>query len=371
MKETNRGGIVCAGHWVVDRIKIINDWPQKFEQCHILSESTSGGGAPLNVALDLANMELNIPIYGLGCIGDDTAGSTITELCHSHNINMDYLHQLSSQPSSYTDVMVVQATGERTLFHYGGANRHFSLDYAPIERLKHNNIELFYLGHLLVVEGLDAYDQQYGSVAARLLHQVQQTGVDTVVDVATENNDRYTQVVEPSLPYIDHLVINELEAERITGIKTRDQNHHILWEGVAKAASRLIEQGVNQNAVIHMPEGGYWLTADGYRYQHLALNIPPEFFQSTCGAGDAFCSGVMAGLYQNWNYQDCLKLAIASSACSITSKDNSAGIRPIPEMLRLANKWDPYSEKEYFRTNPYGDWIINDESSEIDSTITG
>jgi len=335
------GGIACAGHWVLDRIKIINDWPEKFEQCHILSESMSGGGAPLNVALDLANLRIPAPIYGVGCIGDDPAGEHLVKLCRDHDIHLDFLKQIPNQPSSYTDVMVVESTGERTLFHYGGANKYFTLDQAPIDQLKHHGVELFYLGHLLVIEALDAHDPDYGSVAAHLLHNVQKTGMQTVVDVATENNDRYKQVVEPSLPYIDHLVINELEAERITGIKTRDDHNTLIWEGVSQAARCLIRMGVQHNAIIHMPEGGYWYAAKGEAFAGAALAIPSHYFQSTCGAGDAFCSGIIAGIYQNWTEAATLQLAIATAAASITSRDNSAGIPAMDIVNQLVDQWSP------------------------------
>jgi len=336
-KETSQT-IVCAGHWVLDHIKIINAWPKKFEQCHILNETISGGGAPLNVALDLANLCNTKTIYGMGCIGTDAYSEHITDLCYSHNINMEYLRQIPAEPTSYTDVMVDNNTRERTLFHYGGANRHFTPELVPINELVARNVSLFYLGHLLVIKALDASDQQYGSVAARLLDRVQQANISTVVDIATDNTERYGQVVIPCLPYIDHLVINELEAWHITGIQTR-KGENLIWEGVIQAAYELIKMGVNQNAVIHMPEGSYCLTAQNNGYIASALSIPKAYFQSTCGAGDAFCSGFITGLDLRWSLPDIIELAHATAAACITSKDNSDGIRGLAGTLRIAAKW--------------------------------
>ena len=83
-------GIVCAGHWVLDYIKFIDNWPDRSEICTILSESISNGGAPFNVIVDITNLQVDIPTVGIGCIGDDIRGEKILEICQEKNINIDF-----------------------------------------------------------------------------------------------------------------------------------------------------------------------------------------------------------------------------------------------------------------------------------------
>ncbi len=235
--------------------------------------------------------------------------------------------------------MTVTNTGIRTIFHYHGANKIFSPEHVPLDTLKEKNIKLFYLGHLLLMDAMEKQDPEYGNVCARLLHDVQQLGIETAVDIATESSNRYQQVVIPTLPYIDHFIINELEAEKTSGCTIRGHQGRLILDGVKKAAHFLIEQGVKKNVIIHMPEGAFWLTATGEEHFHPSLDIPKEQFKATCGAGDAFCSGILVGLHENWDQQKTLNLATATAASSITSSHNSNGIQPITETLKLAELW--------------------------------
>lgn len=338
-------GIVCAGHWVLDRIKFVDSWPNQAELCNIVDQDICNGGAPFNVIIDLANLNVDFPTYGMGCVGDDANGEAILAMCREKNIDIKHLHTIAGQATSYSDVMTVKDTGVRTIFHYHGANKLFSPKHVPLQEMKEKQVKLFYLGHLLLMEAMEHQDPEYGNVCARLLHDIQKLGIETAVDIATESANRYQQVVIPTLPYIDHFIINELEAEKTSGYTVRGPQGRLILDGVKKAAHFLIEQGVKKNVVIHMPEGAFWLTAEGQEHFHPSLSIPKEQFKATCGAGDAFCSGILVGLHEGWDQQKTLNLATASAASSITSSHNSDGIKPIKETLQLAELWATQTEQ--------------------------
>jgi sugar/nucleoside kinase (ribokinase family) len=333
-------GIACAGHWVVDHIKMIDYWPQKTELCNIESELICNGGAPFNVLSDIANLKTHIPLYGIGCIGNDPVSQHILRICKQRKINTNYLHSLAGHTTSYTDVMTIEKTGVRTMFHYHGANRFFTQKHVPIKKLQWKRIKFFYLGHLLLMDALEEPNKKFNIAAAKLLHDVKKTKMETIVDVATEHSaEPYQRVVIPCLPYIDHFVINELEAEKISGIKIRLPHNELSQDGLKKAAKKILDLGVQKNVVLHMPEGAFWLTKDLQEFRQHSLTIPPEQFIATCGAGDAFCSGIIVGLYKKWPIPKILKLATATAAASISSIHNSAGIKPLPETLALFQKY--------------------------------
>src|SRR3990167_4212252 len=339
-------GIICAGHWVLDRIKFIDSWPKQAELCNITDENICNGGAPFNVIIDLANLQVDFPTYGMGCIGNDVHGQKILDICKEKNINIDYLHSLDNEITSYSDVMTVVRTGVRTIFHYHGANKRFSPAHVPVDELKEKQIKIFYLGHLLLMDAMEDQDDEYGNVCARMLHQIQQAGIETAVDIATESSNRYQKVVIPTLPYIDHFIINELEAEKTSGYTVRNSQNRLILDGVKKAAHFLLEQGVKKNVIIHMPEGAFWLTKSNKEFFHPSLNIPQENFKATCGAGDAFCSGVLVGLHEGWTEHKTLRLAAATAASSITSSHNSNGIKPLAETFKLSELWSHHTNHD-------------------------
>jgi hypothetical protein len=62
----NRSGILGAGNWIVDKIKVIDVWPNR-EALAIIQEETRGNvGAPFNVLIDLAKLGAAFPLQGAG-----------------------------------------------------------------------------------------------------------------------------------------------------------------------------------------------------------------------------------------------------------------------------------------------------------------
>lgn len=215
---SERRGICCSGNWIIDHVKTIDVWPEEETLANILEEETGTGGAPYNVIVDLSRFGTGLPLYALGLVGDDADGASILADCRARGIDTTHLQRVAGAPTAYTDVMNVRETGRRTFFHNRGANAlltpaHFVLDQVPCRILT--------LGYLLLLDGMDAPDEKFGTQAARVLAGACERGLQTAVDVVSEDSDRFSTVVRPALPFIDYLIINEVEAERTTGRKIR------------------------------------------------------------------------------------------------------------------------------------------------------
>lgn len=333
-------GAICAGHWVLDHIKFIDYWPNLSELTTIRSEIITNGGAPFNVLVALANLEVPFPYYGIGCLGDEDATQIIFNICEKKKINTEFLHVIPGEKTSYTDVMTLKDDGRRTMFHFRGANQKFGREHVPMDALKKRNAKLFYLGHLLLLDALEKPSKKYGVQAAHLLENVRRKlGMETVLDIATETADRYQHVVVPCLPYVDHLIINELEAGYITQMTVRKEDGSLNLPILKQAASKLLELGVQKNVILHMPEGAYWLDRENPELFYPALSIPKEKFVAACGAGDAFCAGAMVGLHENYSREETLALANATAAASVQDASNSGGIKPIKQTLKLLEQY--------------------------------
>jgi hypothetical protein len=70
-------GILAGGNWIVDRPKIIDVYPVQDSLANILRETSSNGGGPYNVLIDLARLQVPFPLFALGLVGDDPAGEFI------------------------------------------------------------------------------------------------------------------------------------------------------------------------------------------------------------------------------------------------------------------------------------------------------
>jgi sugar/nucleoside kinase (ribokinase family) len=76
-----RSGILAAGNWIVDHVKLIDTWPAQETLATIGGEAQSMGGAPPNVLAGLARLGAKFPLEGAGIIGYDAAGDWILEQC--------------------------------------------------------------------------------------------------------------------------------------------------------------------------------------------------------------------------------------------------------------------------------------------------
>lgn len=331
-------GIACAGNWIIDRIKTVDRYPAKGELANILTEEIGPGGSPFNILGCFAKMKVNFPLLGFGCIGTDATADQVMEICEKYGIPSDNLIQLSDQPTSFTDVMSVHGSGERTFFHARGANSSFNLEHVGIDLMKKKDIKLFHLGYLLLLDSLDALDLTFGTVGARLLASVREAGIETSLDLVTEQSEKFG-IVHHALPHVDYLIINELEAERLSGMELRNKAGKLLTEKLPEACKVIFGYGVNNAIVIHAPEGVLWSDREGKETFVTSLNIPKQNFVGTTGAGDACCAGILMGIHEKWPIEESLRFSTGTAAACIGAKNTVDGLRTIEGVRKLCREW--------------------------------
>jgi sugar/nucleoside kinase (ribokinase family) len=338
MAASNRKGIACGGNWIVDLVKVVDFYPPENALANILAESMGGGGCAYNVTINLAKFDDSINLHAIGVIGDDPFGDYLIKECHQFpNINVDQLRRTRIDKTSYTDVFNVKSTGRRTFFHYRGANRLFSPEHVDLDKLP---VEMFHLGYLLLLDGMDQPHGQFKTAATRLLCELQERNVKTSIDLVSEDSDRFHQIVPPALKYTNYCVINDFEAEKLSGIPMRSGNK-ILPHNLKKTAKALFEYGVNDLVVIHFPEGAYLLSKNGLEIIQPSLELPDDFIVGSTGAGDSFCAGVLYGLYQGWSHDKTLRFAVCAGAMNLSDLTTTGGIRPWKEVFEMEHRF-PY-----------------------------
>jgi sugar/nucleoside kinase (ribokinase family) len=331
-----RTGLLAAGNWIIDQVKMIDVYPQPEQLANIRSQSEGTGGAPYNVLIDLAKSGTPFPLHAAGLVGQDALGQHILDDCRRHRIDVQHLRTTPKAPTSYTDVMTEVGHGRRTFFHARGANALWCGDDLDFKK---SNVRIFHLGYLLLLDALDQPDARFGTKAARLLARAQAAGVRTSADVVSEDSDRFARIVNPALKHVDYCILNEIEAGKTTGFKIRPPGGPLDTVALRHAAGALLQQGVRELVVVHFPEGAFARTRKGDDFWQPSLKLPPNYIAGTAGAGDAFCAGVLYGLHQDWDLQRCLLTGVCIAAASLADATCTAGVKSLSTSLALARKF--------------------------------
>ena len=330
-----RRGIISAGNWLIDHLKVIDSWPDRGNLSTVTEVAGHAlGGCSHNVLVDMARLEAGMPLWAGGIVGDDSDGAFVMDEIRKYGINDRYMSVRMGVTTSFTDVMSEKNTGARTFFHYRGANALLDYpDFIPIE----TTAKIFHLGYLLLLDTLDSPDAEYGTVAARVLCLLKEKGYETSIDVVSEQGDRFRRIVTPSLKYVDYMICNEIEAGACAGIELRKHND-LCRENLPKVAETLFEKGVAKMVVIHFPEGGYALRKDGEQLTVNAFPVAPTEIKSTVGAGDAFCAGALYGIHEGWPLVDILTFATATAYFNLLSESSTGGAVPIRHIQEFISK---------------------------------
>ncbi len=316
----NCNGIIGAGNWILDKVKLIDRWPGEGNLCNIFREERAGGGGPCNVLFDLAAMDSTLALYAAGRLGNDAEGDFLLQSILERGIDARYMTRSESAPTSYTDVM--SGSGKRTFFHCRGAN-------AELTREELEKIDVpakyFYLGYLLLLDSLDKPDDEFGTEGGKLLAALRAKGYRTVVDFVSEAPEKFRKAAQAAFPHTDILIINELEAGWSLDCEIRRPDGSFDYKALADAPAGLFSLGVHELAVIHFPEGAVAATKAGDFCYVPSCTIAPVDIAGSNGAGDAFAAGVLYALSHGFSLQKTLETGSASSHFNLLSPTASGG----------------------------------------------
>ena len=331
------GGILCAGTILVDVGKVIDAYPALDHLATIEQVSLSTGGPGLNMAVDLRMLGAAFPIGVLGAVGDDEHAAFLLAECARLGIDTAGVRKLTGAVTSFTDAMIERGGGRRTFFHHSGANALFDASTADLQA---SGAQMMHAGAPGIHPVMDRRRPGGGNGWSALLQRAHAAGLHTNLELVSLEPDRIAGVALPCLPYLDSIVINELEAGALTGIEAPvpTVDGPVDWPALEAMALALIEHGVSVLAVVHFPAGCVAAAPGGRTWRHGSVRLPREQVRSTTGAGDAFAAGVILGLHEGWPVERCLRLAVASAAASVRSPNTSDGIKPADICLAEADQ---------------------------------
>ena len=311
--NAKKNGIAVAGTVIVDKINEIAAYPAPGELTQIKSLQTAIGGCVPNVALDLKKICPDLPVRAIGRMGSDEEAAYVRSALEAGGVDTAGLHEAPGERTSFTEVMSIPG-GQRTFFTYAGAGGNFGID-----DMDYGDIlpQMLHLGYFLLLQKVDDGD------GLRILQDAKEKGIRTSIDLVSENSDRYSVVV-PCLPWTDYLIINELEAGKLTQMEPNNEN----LEAIAR---KLKAMGVREKVIIHKPDLAVCLTGEALTVLP-SYALPEGYIKGTTGAGDAFCAGALLGIYYGWTDEEILSFASGCAVMALGSPDATSGLREETEI---------------------------------------
>ena len=328
--------IVFAGNILNDVVKVIPTWPEKGRLVQITSLTRAVGGSVCNTGVDLKTLDPSLRVAALGKVGDDDAGAFVTGFLTEKGLDVSRVARVPGVPTTFTDVMTVSGTGERTFFNMHGADSALVPDDVDVSAL---DCDIFHLGYILLLDGLDAPDAEYGTQAARLLARVQAAGIKTSLDLVSEQSDRFTRIVRPALRHCDYVIVNELEAAAATGLPAADATGRVTAASLRALAEAVLALGVKEQVVVHSPEVSVSVDRAGAFAAVPSLDLPAGWIAGSVGAGDAFCAGMLYSIMKGMPAEEGLRLASCAAACNLAAPDSVSGARSLAETRSLDSRF--------------------------------
>ena len=260
------GQILCIGDVMLDVVIRINtevnygsDTPAKI--------STHGGGAAANVAswLAFSNHEVQL----VSRVGDDPAGTAV--MAELDKLGVQHGNIVIQGAQTGVVAVLVDKTGERTMFPDSGANAGLELSDLPdLAQFSAVYLSAYSLINPLSRTGILEIISKIKSANLRIILDPATVGVLIEVGVATANS---------WLEFVDCIVLNEEESQFLTGKKNP-----------VDAASELLKS-VNTVVIKRGSNGALGQTRGG---QLIQTEAKKTTVVNTTGAGDAFAAGFIS-----------------------------------------------------------------------------
>jgi sugar/nucleoside kinase (ribokinase family) len=264
------------------------------------------GGNGANTSWALAT--LGTPVRLLGVVGRDRQGDLALEGLRRAGVDTALVGR-ADFPTATTVVLVNQG-GDRQFLHRLGASRNA---FAAPVRFEAELIEgsaHYHLASLFILPRLRVH-------AAAMLAEARSMGLGTSLDTNWDPEGRWMRDLEPCLPHLDILFMNEDEARMVTG-----SSNPAVAAGVVRAGGVRI-------AVMKLGRRGCAIYTDAGEIICPAFEVDAK---DTTGAGDCFVAGFLSALLRGADLAEAGRFANAVAALSVQKIGAVTGVPPRAEV---------------------------------------
>ncbi len=280
MEIKNNLDVLCIGIAVADVLgKPIDFLPEKGRLILLEEITLNTGGCAVNTGIALAKLGFKVGI--IARVGKDGFGDFIISRLKTYGINTSGV-KIDDKLKTSATMVAISREGERSFWHYLGANSNLSLEDIPDKFLKRAKI--------LHIAGTNVLPSLDGKPTGILLEKAKKMGLITSLDTVWDAKGNWLKNLYSALPYMDYFLPSLEEARAMT----KKENP----EDIAKF---FLNEGVKVIA-LKMGEKGSYVTNGKEEYY---IPIFPVEVKDTTGAGDAYVAGFLAGVLLGWDIKRC------------------------------------------------------------------
>jgi len=290
-----------------DYVYDVPHFVQPGETLHATLLQQYPGGKGLNQSIALARAGCSI--YHAGCIGSD--GIVLKDFLHESGVNVEFLRKIDIQ----TGHAIIQVTpeGQNNIILYEGANKR--LDRNLID----SAFEFFGSGDYLILQN-EINDIPY------IIDNARKLGMTVVINPSPFHGD----VMSYPLDLIDVFLLNEVEAEMMTGEKDID-----------KMLQQMTNQFPKAEIVLTLGEKGVRYSYRNERHSHGIYDVKVV---DTTAAGDAFTGYYISSRIADDTVPEALRLASVASALTISKKGAASSIPLKNDVVNANLKSMPFQD---------------------------
>ncbi|MGH7120421.1 MAG: carbohydrate kinase family protein [Acetobacteraceae bacterium] len=329
-------GFVTGGTWCVDRNKLVEFWPAEDGMAQILAFEQRGGGSGCNFAVDIRKLDPGIPVATIGLVGDDEDGRFLLAEADAYGIERRALAVTAAAPTQCTDAYGSLKTGRRTHLYFQGTAALLTPDH--FVGLENFAGRFFHLGLPGVHPLMDSPCGEDSNGWVSVLRKARAAGFRTSLELASAGADRIAVLGRPCLPYLDYLIVNDLEIGALAGVITARAGRTDT-DAVERAIRTVAALAPLELVAAHFPTGAVAATKEGTLIRLPSIAVPSEEIVAANGAGDAFAAGTLYGVHQGWDIAMALRLGHAAAAASLRGLSTTGTVGTWHECLAVTGRW--------------------------------
>lgn len=286
--------VAVLGAAAIDWIARVSEFPPIDGISFVEQYQAFTGGSGGNVTEGLGRLGYDVSF--LGSLGDDEGGQMLLRAFHQAGVNTSGT-QIVKDERSAACFIAVDENGQRVIFALGGVALLETPEEVCASCLEYS--DLLYIADAFPEVALAAVD--YLPDEARV--------VFSPGGLMASAGFEY---LRPILEQTDILILNQVEVKSLTNQEDIEQAcTELLYHGPKVIFLTLGEKGVRvvqKDSCITIP-----------------AEVVPEVVDTT-GAGDAFSTGVVAGMLEGSGWEDCARLGCKMAANKIGHMGSRAGL---------------------------------------------
>ncbi|WP_462411442.1 ribokinase [Neobacillus sp. Marseille-QA0830] len=281
--------LLVVGSINMDIVNYVHTYPSPGQTINSTNTLYYPGGKGANQAVAASLSGANVKM--VGAIGTDVFAKELTTSLNSFRVQTGTI--TCKEGATGIAFITVVDQGENSIILSSGANGKL----LPDDIKKHQ--ELFAETNAVLLQNEIPWE-----TTRHAMELAKQSGAVVFFNPAPAR-----ALPDDVLAYIDWLVINETEAEVISGQPVNYQNSAL------HAAELLLEKGVRKIVITLGTNGLIYLDNQGQFIQVPAFRVSPV---DTTGAGDTFIGSLATSIMEENDIQKALTFASAAAAISVT-----------------------------------------------------